>query len=62
MSGELIDDCTAEFEKFARKHYGAAHFAKKYTGEYDSMPVSLMFKAWKAAWELQDARVKGAMA
>ena len=65
MSERLIDECREAFEAWTKPAAldltGSENdWTRKYV--YVHSHVEAMWCGWKAAWELQDARVKGAMA
>ncbi len=54
-----LNDCRAEFIKWAAPVYDLELHR---TGTFADDTTRALWRAWRSAWELQDARVKGAMA
>lgn len=65
MTADNLNDCQRDFETWAKSRSLDVHpYTNSWTCkvEYQHTHIEAMWQGWQAAWELQDARVKGAMA
>ena len=68
MTDQSLNDCRRDFEAWAESHFvRIPHYDHPCTHKNDSQQyhygaVQQSWVGWKAAWELQDARVKGCLA
>lgn len=64
MKTDLIDDCRLAFEAWCNEQNtsGNPDRLQRRGDGYVYTTADIMWAAWQAAWNLQDARIKGAMA
>lgn len=62
MVDSSLNECRRDFEVWAANEYGWNDFRFYTVYNYNNEQVNVAFNIWKAAWELQDDRVKGTMA
>jgi len=64
-SNDSLIECRRDFEAWAKSRSLDVHpYMNSWTEkvDYQHSHINAMWDGWQAAWELQDARVKGCMA